>query len=762
MAYDLQNRIDFLLPKAIEAQDISSELEELQIQPATCKEELLSQSADITQSAAGLLEEYVRLEDKLAKGHPWRLFINGSLWRTIFLFGGIIFGLFYLTGLNLIPEKYREFYDNYFLYLVFILLVVAIVILVRAVFRQFQEYQKARVSLDAQVELIDAEILENGIKPFLRLYINDKKITSLETTLNRKDAPGLWAIMDTALEVPTETKSKVERMISSLSGGSIGIAGPRGVGKTTLLTAICHPDRKEFNGQPALTVMTSVPVKYDSKDFVLHLYSQICQKIIQLELTNNPRVLLSARRLAEIRILSGIKNLIFVFRFLFLVSVMFGFFGMFLTFSWLTLGGDNTPFVEALAKLEITMGDIFRFSLLLFIVGGLFMYVMVRSSNQVRQFRTNTKSSKTDELSQLLLFEAERRLDEINYQKSFSEEWSGGIKFPETIQFAESSAGYSYTKTRNQLSLPEIIGDYRHFINLVSRKFKILIGIDELDKITSSDVAQQFLNETKAIFGMRNCFYLVSVSDNALSNFERRGIAFRDEFDTSFDDVLFLETPNIEYDLALLRRRVIGMPLPFAYYCYTVSGGLPRDLIRVCRELFDIAQKHENATLKTVITESINLDLRSKIRAISIAATENLIEPEASLLFNSINKIDFDTPSPSVWIRIATETASEVEQLNNHENNLNRLKMIKLIEELTSYLLFSATTMQYYSRMGNENTIQQLLPTEIDAIEKLARAKQLVTSSPAYSRSVIVKFREQTKLDARQSRSKSRKAKSTR
>jgi hypothetical protein len=249
---------------------------------------------------------------------------------------------------------------------------------------------------------------------------------------------------------------------------------------------------------------------------------------------------------------------------------------------------------------------------------------------------------------------------------------------------------------------------------------------------------------------MRNCFYLVSVSDNALSNFERRGIAFRDEFDTSFDDVLFLETPDIEYDLALLRRRVIGMPLPFAYYCYTVSGGLPRDLIRVCRELFDIAKKHDDATLIKVAAESIALDLRSKIRAISIAATEYLVEPEANLLFNSINKIDFEIQSSSNWMSIANETINKARKLTNDENNPSKTKMIKLIDELTTYLLFSATTIQYYSRMGSEKTIKQLLPAEIDTIEKLARAKQLVTSSPAYSKSLIADFRQWTNLDAKQ------------
>ena len=39
------------------------------------------------------------------------------------------------------------------------------------------------------------------------------------------------------------------------------------------------------------------------------------------------------------------------------------------------------------------------------------------------------------------------------------------------------------------------------------------------------------------LFGIDHCFYLVSVSQDAMSSFERRGIPFRDTFDSALDDI---------------------------------------------------------------------------------------------------------------------------------------------------------------------------------------------------------------------------------
>ncbi len=64
---------------------------------------------------------------------------------------------------------------------------------------------------------------------------------------------------------------------------------------------------------------------------------------------------------------------------------------------------------------------------------------------------------------------------------------------------------------RHQRPLPEIVEDYRQFVRDVCRKYTVIIAIDELDKIASDEMAQQFMNEIKVLFGLEQCFYLLSI-----------------------------------------------------------------------------------------------------------------------------------------------------------------------------------------------------------------------------------------------------------
>ena len=63
------------------------------------------------------------------------------------------------------------------------------------------------------------------------------------------------------------------------------------------------------------------------------------------------------------------------------------------------------------------------------------------------------------------------------------------------------------------MTYPELVGTFRAFVEERAAPYgPVVIGIDELDKMESDQTARKFLNDIKAIFGLHNCFYLVSVS----------------------------------------------------------------------------------------------------------------------------------------------------------------------------------------------------------------------------------------------------------
>ncbi len=111
-----------------------------------------------------------------------------------------------------------------------------------------------------------------------------------------------------------------------------------------------------------------------------------------------------------------------------------------------------------------------------------------------------------------------------------------------------------------------------------------MIGIDELDKL-APEAAVRFMNDIKAIFEAHvpGCYFLVSVSEEALAGFAQRGLPTRDVFDTAFDEMLRLEPLSYDATVAMLAKRVIDLPRGVAVLCHALAGGLPRDVIRVVR-----------------------------------------------------------------------------------------------------------------------------------------------------------------------------------
>src|SRR5215210_911232 len=77
---------------------------------------------------------------------------------------------------------------------------------------------------------VERAVIEGGILLDLRDIIGAYR-PSYDTTLTIKSAPGLAEVFVPAYEIPTEPKEKLQRLLKNMPGGSIGVSGPRGVGK---------------------------------------------------------------------------------------------------------------------------------------------------------------------------------------------------------------------------------------------------------------------------------------------------------------------------------------------------------------------------------------------------------------------------------------------------------------------------------------------------------------------------------------------------
>lgn len=97
----------------------------------------------------------------------------------------------------------------------------------------------------------------------------------------------------------------------------------------------------------------------------------------------------------------------------------------------------------------------------------------------------------------------------------------------------------SITLKDRDLSHADLVDDVQVLLRAIvldQRIRPVIMVIDELDKMATSDELVATVNDLKDLFHIEGVHFVVSVSTDALQRFEQRGLSARDAFDSSFDN----------------------------------------------------------------------------------------------------------------------------------------------------------------------------------------------------------------------------------
>lgn len=221
---------------------------------------------------------------------------------------------------------------------------------------------------------------------------------------------------------------------------------------------------------------------------------------------------------------------------------------------------------------------------------------------------------------------ADEQLRRIRFLQTHTAGWSGKLS---TTKGAILGWERSIQRAEQPLTHPEVVEQFRDFLERAAKVLRdsgeisgMTIAIDELDKIDKPEQAHEFINEIKGVFGVEHCLFVVSVSQDALTSFERRGIPVRDALDSAFVSMVAVDPFSLEESRHWLSRRVIGLPQPFICLCHCLSGGMPRELTRTATAVHDLLRDHGRISIEKAARMLVADDLARKVRAFSYATQQ--------------------------------------------------------------------------------------------------------------------------------------------
>ena len=579
-----------------------------------------------------------------------------------------------------------------------------------------------------QAFVIDA-VSQQAVLERIRLRLNELIRRSLfSKNLHAQRAPGLGAVLDPAHVVLTDTMAEVERVAVSVSSASVGISGVRGVGKSTLIRWICG-GKDLPRRSPTLGLYVTAPVEYDARDFLIHLYARLCQAVLLDDRLTRQKVDWK----------DGTKRHI-----LGIIAVVLAAAST-LAFFHLLFGRLLDEFWAA------RPGSLWRAS-----VAGGFAASALLGGAYLRRLRNERGRSTVEAI-------AHDRLRRLQYQiTETTGQQAGTITGPYGLTLVGSR---SRAVTENQMALPELVTDYRMFAEEVVNslqaaqiggpvgvdRVRLIVGIDEIDRIESAEKAEKFINEIKSIFGVPHCFYVASLSADALAQFERRAVTARTAFDTAFDTMIRMDPLDLKTTRQLLERRVIGLPYPFVALCHVLSGGVPRELMRVARSVFDVRNSinyagQEEVDCGTIADEVISRELQS-IRQGLLPMAAQLAVPGTPEFVGLLDDREWPTGDFSLDVFRLSEVLSPIAQSAHAGDRL--VAAGSICDSFAAGAVFFLTVREVF-KLRIDDVVGQLVEYdsaivgETDAktaLQVLVKARSVLAVNPSLAASRVRDFR---------------------
>ena len=581
--------------------------------PSSSDEEIYSHVLDMAQAVLdsgsfdiqGLTaEEYIASVKRVLHGQIYNLRAPYTEWRKsaapyerrtqqrlrmlVWLFGAMAFTVIVnivevgITQIDLLGRFSKIISSHVAGINLFFILVTASVWAIKGPHRTSSQSSKTSYLLDDQFsDLVRDLILQPAVSAAFEIQWLDSSVDEVRV----QDGTSLSSKADRQHIVATSAYNRVSVALTRRNGCSIGVAGPRGCGKTELARTFT-----DFHGSDSrnrtIPLFLWAPSEDDANTFMLRMLKELCINIISIASGDSDRNE-PAARIAKRR------------RWLATALVAITLVGLGTAVLATDLTGGNLR----------TMTPIITGSTLIWAGLGSCLWVLV----------SQPRRSALIDIRQSTLELAAALRSRVDFTETLKTNSQVGI----SAYGLNLTTGSGAELVRAPLNTIDVIREIRGLVQAISRDgWQVIIAIDEMDKMPSQEAAARFLNHIKVLFPIAGCSFIISVSEMAWSLFERRGMPLRDVLDSSFDEIINLDVLSAAESRDILKRRDRTISDPQALLCHCLSGGLPRDLLRWARILARTAAENSPPSalgfprLDEVLDPLLESELNTKIQAI--------------------------------------------------------------------------------------------------------------------------------------------------
>ena len=557
-----------------------------------------------------------------------------------------------------------------------------------------------------------AALAREGVMPLIRGRLRAPEDTGTTPALPAVAPARLTGTRRSDQFVDTAPADEIAFHLRELDSASIGVSGPRGAGKSSLMQRFCTPGTT--SAADDLLVLVPAPTSYDPREFLIHLFAEVCRKVTgdgPAE-DGNPRFDPTRHRTRLHGLGAALTTAVGVL----LITA---------TLLWPHLPTvargitDHTKVILISVGAALTMAGI-----------GWTLRPSLRALLYPGTRRTHTAEAA-----------AAAHLRTLHYQLTVMRTRTAQLALPGGLQVAD---GGQTQHTQHVLAYPELVARFRTLLEQVAverRKVggRVVIGIDELDKLGSAQETERFLNDLKVVFGIRGCHFLVAVSEDALTAFGRHVLDVRTVFDSAFDRVVAVRPLGLDQARTLLELRGVWLPEPYLWLCQILSGGLPRDLLRAVTSLATDRALRNTTDMRRLMTKLIEDDARSVLSAQTRYA--------ATLTGDH-------APSAARWIADASQAEVGPEAWENALASVpavppDEYETARAVAQVRSYLALGATLMRIFTETAGSvltNSLERLRASGPGPVDLLTTARAKLATEPESSWAALTRCRHELSL----------------